>query len=279
MATYKLLALDVDGTLLSSRHHLPRRTARAVKRAIESGFLVTLATGRPYQMALPVARALGISLPLVVADGASGIDPQTGRRLWHEPIPAALTLALVRELEHYDLAIHLLLETMNLGNRRLRVGWRTLLRGHPRALPLTWAGLRSYPRWVEPKLSQYLAANPVAAPKLWVAGPAAELQAARRAVQARFGEEIRFAPSGDLTRGGVSKASGLGRLAAHLGLAPAEVMAVGDHFNDYEMLAFVGCGIAMGNAPPEVKAQARFVTGTSDEYGVAQVIEQFVLKR
>ena len=77
--------------------------------------------------------------------------------------------------------------------------------------------------------------------------------------------------------GGVSKRLGLQTLAAHLDVTQAETMAIGDHLNDVEMLAWAGVGVAMGNAVPEVKAVADWITASQAEDGVARAIERFIL--
>ncbi|MBI4550861.1 MAG: HAD hydrolase family protein, partial [Candidatus Latescibacteria bacterium] len=80
-----------------------------------------------------------------------------------------------------------------------------------------------------------------------------------------------------ITPAGVSKGSGLRELAGLLGIGLAETMAVGDNLNDLDMFATAGLSVAMGNATPEVKARARYVTASNNEDGVAAVIERFVL--
>lgn len=74
---------------------------------------------------------------------------------------------------------------------------------------------------------------------------------------------------------GVSKASGLAVLTEKLGIGPEEIVAVGDNYNDAEMLQYAGMGVAMGNAPDDVKRLARYVTDTNDQHGVAAVIRKF----
>jgi hypothetical protein len=80
-----------------------------------------------------------------------------------------------------------------------------------------------------------------------------------------------------ITPRGVSKGNGLRELAMLLGIHLSETIAVGDNLNDLDMLSTAGLGVAMGNATPEAKAQADYVTGSNNEDGVAQVIERFIL--
>src|SRR5438552_3098682 len=78
---------------------------------------------------------------------------------------------------------------------------------------------------------------------------------------------------------GSSKGAALEFVAQHLGIPLSEIIAVGDNLNDLEMIRTAGLGVAMGNAPPELRAQAGYVTSTNDEGGLAEVIERFILNR
>ncbi|EJL46775.1 hypothetical protein BAG01nite_35310 [Brevibacillus agri] len=117
------------------------------------------------------------------------------------------------------------------------------------------------------------------APKIFVTGEAERIAAARRELERASLEKIRVTASGErnleILPEGVSKASGLAVLTEKLGIGPEEIVAVGDNYNDAEMLQYAGMGVAMGNAPDDVKRLARYVTDTNDQHGVAAVIRKF----
>lgn len=138
----------------------------------------------------------------------------------------------------------------------------------------------NYPNRCVPDLLSYLTANPVEPPKLWVTGTAAQITEARKRLQTSLNEALRCAPAGtealEMMLTHTSKAAGLCRLAAKLGIDFSQVIAVGDSDNDVEMIREAGLGVAMGNAPADIRQMAGFVTRTNAEHGVAYVVEKFL---
>jgi hydroxymethylpyrimidine pyrophosphatase-like HAD family hydrolase len=283
-----LLALDCDGTLLDPAGQIRPRVRDAVREAAARGALVTLATGRRLGAARHYAEALGLRTPLVLHDGAAVQDPRTGALVYQDPLPPALVVPLVAAI--LDHGLH-------------PVACRLTADPDGDTLHVLAASER------DPLLAAYLAArSPVArgdraaleqaAPvvRLSGMGPAGAARRFTAHVEGRLdalGCAIRLnAPlayadlplhMAQVTNGGCSKARALAALAAHHGLTLADCVAVGDGENDLELLREVGAaggaGVAMGQAPPAVRAAAGHTVAGNDADGVAEAVARFVLPR
>lgn len=282
---YRLLALDVDGTLLTSQGAITRRTKRAIRRAMAAGIHVTLATGRVLPSARLFARALGLGTPLVVSDGALIADP-AGAPGGQPAILFARRLdrGLAREVTGFllDAGLPVVLHYDDHLASSYRVPWANLIKSLTRAHLRHYLAMRRAIRYLAgPELARYIDAGRDGPAKISAIGDEQRLQPVQRELAARFGERVHLTHSGprsfDILAAGVSKAAGLERLASLLGVGREEIVAIGDNDNDLEMLRFAGLGVAMGNAAEAVRRCARFVTRTNDEDGVAYVIERILL--
>jgi 5-amino-6-(5-phospho-D-ribitylamino)uracil phosphatase len=271
---YRLLAIDIDGTLVNSRHELTPVVRAALKRAGEAGIHVVLATGRRYSHALPLLETLGIDVPVVTASGALVKNPADHRTLYQAQFDRA---SLLEALALMD-----------------RCGFDPALCGDTYAEGFDFYHARTEAR--TPELAGYFALNPGRG-RLWpelITNPPpavfagftmgtleqmialeAELQ---RKLAGRLHCHVLRSPryTGfllELSPEGVTKWSGVQHLAGGWGIDDAEICAVGDDVNDIAMIRGAGLGIAMGNAQPSVKAAADRIAPTHDEDGLAQVVE------
>jgi HAD superfamily hydrolase (TIGR01484 family) len=261
----RLVASDVDGTLLGADDRPGERLLAVLGRMRAAGVPLVLATGRPPRWILPVCDAIGMRGLCVAANGAV---------LWDAGTDEVLAAA---EFDRDTLA-----EVI----ARLRV-----------ALPAAGLAVERVPRpgvaefcceptyehaWPQSDHVEIPAAELAAEPAVKVLarrrGVASDVLAA--AVRAELGElvDVTFSAGGGLVEcsvRGVTKAHGLAQAAAHLGVTAEEVLAFGDMPNDLEMLRWAGHGVAMGNAHPELHAAADEVTARHDEDGVAVVLERW----
>lgn len=277
VSLYKLLALDIDGTVLNSRGAISPRVAVAIAGAKHAGMLVTLATGRSLRAALPVAQALEISAPLVVNNGALVVASESGRVLLKRALPAPVATQAVQFLQ--------------------RLGFTTFARRYCQSGPDLFyeqgpavaeqACLLGRDR--EAVCQVFDLAGAVASMDLLKVmtldrTPAIEAAAGYLAGHLGGAYTLLITPEMpgysllEVSACGVSKATGLERLTALNGIRPDEVVAFGDNINDLEMLQFAGLGVAMGNAPDVVKQAAKAVTASNDEDGVAQLLDQYILR-
>lgn len=271
----RLLVLDVDGTVCDSRHEIAAATVAAVERVRAAGIRVLLATGRRYRDTLPVAERLGITDPLVTASGALVKDPRTHATLTRATFAAGVlagVLRLVVEQGHEPIVYT---DSYSAG-----------FDFHCRRLPGPDAGGRGVAEYldrnrgladVRPDLAT---APPEAAFAGFAMGPREAMLGLEAALRAAWPDELSLhtirSPRYrdwmcEIAPAGVTKWSGVAGLAAQLGIKPETVCAVGDDVNDLPMIRGAGLGIAMGNAPEEVRAAADHVVAANDDGGIAEV--------
>lgn len=256
-----LLAVDVDGTLLNSKHELTPTTARALRAAAAAGVTVVLATGKTRHATRNAREALGLRTPGVYAQGLAVYDGE-GTLLFEE----CMTPALVAEAEAFVRAHHCAVVAYSGESLlTLAVGPQTdqFVNYHePRPVAVPTLVDRPVRKMII--LDAPGAARP-ARPEL-----ASQLGARATLVEALPGMVELLPP-------GASKGRGLQRLLNYLGVDPRQVLAIGDGENDVEMLHLARIGVAMGNAMPQALAAADYVTATNDADGVAQAVDRFLL--
>lgn len=271
----RLIGIDVDGTLLDSRGQIPQANIDAIHEAIGAGIHIALVTGRSYPFARPVADPLPTSVTLIVSNGAVERDMEgarVARRLLDRTIARAVLDATkpFRELAALvfdrDADRQVMFETMD---------WE-----HP--------GRKAY--WAR---NQSLIAQSVPLENALVEDPIQVMfnggvEAMRSLYYALHAEADGFAVSLteylhrdfsliDVTAPTATKGRALAWRADQLGLSREEVMAVGDNFNDVEMLEFAGLPVVMGNSVEELKQRGWVMTGDNEHAGLAEAIRRFAL--
>jgi Cof subfamily protein (haloacid dehalogenase superfamily) len=274
MPPVRLIAIDIDGTLLDSNFQVSERNLAALRRAHSLGVEIALATGRRHLFALPVARALGFEVALISSNGA--ITTGSDGTLFHrDPLPVACALELVEHMTDFrrNLVItydggesgSLLLETLE----ELTGSIKRWLEKNAQHL-----------RFVQP-IEQGLEGDPIQA---MFCGTVERMAAAQQqlmknkqlltritALRTQYNE--RDLCMVDILNKGCTKGAALERWAAHKGYPACEVMAIGDNYNDIEMLEFAGLAFIMGNAPEELRERGWQTTLNNNENGVAQAVE------
>jgi len=262
----RLLALDLDGTLMDDDMVIRSQRVRRAVTAAQERVVVTLATGRMFNFALPFAHGLGITAPLICYQGGLIQAPDADVPLYR----ATMEPALAREV-------------LELRSRR---GWHLVLyagadvfldeRQHPETFYRDMVGER--PVWVDDLRAVLDGHDPV---KFIVFVEPHEADRVEAELRQTFGERMEVTRSHALiiegNPRGVSKGDALRRLAAHLRIPQAEVMAIGDQDNDASMIAWAGLGVAMDNGSPAVKAVADWIAPPLAEDGAAVAIERFIL--
>jgi Cof subfamily protein (haloacid dehalogenase superfamily) len=274
----RLIALDIDGTLLDSRWQLPEANRVAIGEAVRRGIEVALVTGRRYDFAMPIAHQLDSVLTLIVSNGAL-IRSKEGRTHLRHLLPkqtAAQVLHLTTEWREGAAVIfdrerenQLMLESLD-PDDSLRYAYYSR--------NLEFIGLAS-------PLESCLTEDPI---QVMLSGRIAAMREAEARLRAvDFTQEFRLALTCyeqkdfamiDVIPAGCSKGSSLAEWAALRSIAREEILAIGDNHNDLEMLSFAGIPVVMGNGVPELKTYGWHETGTNDENGVALAIEQFALR-
>jgi len=274
--SFRLLALDIDGTLLRSDKVLSPRTRRAVDAARERGIKIVLATGRRYPSARKVAEDLGGDVPLVLHNGALVVEGGVIVRCVLLPPALAVRALLLGRAQ----GLHGVLHCGGAGEGRLLVEEEAL------ASRLVGYYLERSRRDVQVVDDLQEAAAREDVVQVMFGGPRADMDAFSPGLLHELGPEARiertvYLDSGvailDVLAGGVGKAEALAFVRARWGISAAETLAIGDNWNDHEMLEQAGLGLVMGNADPELRRSGLPVLPTNDEDGVAVAIEAHLL--
>jgi Cof subfamily protein (haloacid dehalogenase superfamily) len=271
----RLIGIDVDGTLLDSRGRMPEENRQAIYEVVARGVHVALVTGRSYPFARPVADPLPPAITLIVSNGAVERAPDgttLARRLLPRQVAGAV-LDATRSYRHAAALIfdrngerQFIFETMDWENPNRKGYWATNQALIERCLPLEEA----------------LVEDPIQVMFNGAVGEMRMLSGILGASDGTFSVSVteyedRDFTLLDVTAPEATKGRALAWRAAEMGLSRDEVMAVGDNFNDIEMLEFAGRPVVMGNAVPALKSRGWVVTGRNDEGGLAQAIQRFVL--
>lgn len=282
---YRLIALDLDGTLLTSRHEITPRTREALRAARERGIVTAVATGRSPQSACYFSRLIGGG-PVISCNGAGVLDTD-GSTIAAKAIPKAPLQRCLQIGAGHGLLLECYTERGIVLDRpaaHMRAYWRWVRPGMGPARALgalasIWrtnkiTAVRSLAAWSE-------APDHPPVLKLMAVGAAGALAAAAEQIR-REVPGLALTSSGsdniEIMAAGVSKGYGLQLLGAALKIPRQAMLAFGDSANDLEMLTYAGTGVAMGTAPAAVKAAAaRVAAATCDQDGVASVIEELCL--
>lgn len=273
----RLLAIDVDGTLLDRQGHLPPANRAAVEAAIGRGVEVMIVTGRSHHFVRPIADLLPGPIELIVNNGALVKDAD-GRTLLARPMPQAVALDVLAVTRDFRGDAGIVFDRT--GSQQ--VVYESVDSAHP-GRRAYFERNRAFLDAISP-LELALTDDPVAVvfngavDRMRALAGVIDRAAIRASVEVTSTEyEARDFALVDVLARGCSKGSTLSLWAARRGLDRSQVMAVGDNLNDLEMLEFAGLPVVMGNGVDALKNRGWAVTGTHDDAGLAQAIERYVL--
>jgi Cof subfamily protein (haloacid dehalogenase superfamily) len=269
----RLLVLDIDGTIAGPSNTVREPVIQAIQAAQAQGVQVALATGRMYRSALRFYKTVGSQLPLITYQGAWIQSPQDAQPLKQWALDPELAHHLVDYFEHPDradkISIHLYYND-DLYVRAIHPETQSYA-DRSEVTPIVVEDLRSVLQNPPTKL-------------LALSKDTDLIDRCLIELKSRFATHELYLTTSvatflEATNPEVNKGAAVKYLAEQvLGLSADQVMTVGDNFNDVEMLAYAGIGVAMGNAPDGVKAEANWVAPTVDQDGVAAAIAQFITK-
>ncbi|HEU4769058.1 MAG TPA: Cof-type HAD-IIB family hydrolase [Pyrinomonadaceae bacterium] len=282
-----LLALDLDGTLLNGRGQISDRNRTAIDSARATGVRVALVTGRRFRDSRPIALELGLDVPVIAHNGALTKHAETLETVSVLPLPLAAAREALRvgrasgadpllSDDHEGLGV-LVYDRLSGENAAVHkyVAWARRIHGEEE-------GKRSV-RQVE-SLEEYLDHEPI---HLAFSGACKKMDQLEELLHAELGSTVKILGTKyleqdftliDVVNPAASKGAGVAATAAELGVAPGEIMAIGDNYNDLEMLLFAGTGVVMANAPLSLREIAGLhPTASNTEDGVALAIEQFII--
>lgn len=258
----KLIATDMDDTLLGPQGKLSPRTKAALSEAMRRGVKLVLASGRMPQAMSETARELGVNGPVIAYNGGLITDLETGRTIKSWPVPQELAreaAAIAEELGGHVQVYQNGAYSFAQDNDYARAYGDSIgLYGH--------AAGKAISEWFTGE-----------ADKLLIIGQPEQISRWVVQMQAHFGKRLSCAISRpnyiEVFRAGVDKSAALKELAARYGIGPDEIAAFGDGENDLGMVGYAGHGYIMANARPGVKQRAANIAPSNAEDGLAQVVE------
>lgn len=261
---YKLIAVDIDGTLLNSQGILTKRTRDTIHRLWKDGIHFAISTGRPIQGVMPLVEEIGLDLPLITYNGSMVLTATTREVIYQ------------RVMEP-----HAVRDVYALGES---LGVTMLL----------WSNNRLYTNRVNEKSKYYskitnteleridsLETLEKETTKILWHDEVERINELLASIPGRFNNEsVVYHTSRpyflEFVDKEASKAIAIEVLSKSYSITRDQVMAIGDSYNDISMLEYAGLGVAMGNAPEDIKKVADVITATCDEDGVAEAIEKYV---
>jgi Cof subfamily protein (haloacid dehalogenase superfamily) len=274
----RLIALDIDGTLLDSRWKLPEANRVAICEAARRGIEVALVTGRRYDFAMPVAQDLGCPLTMIVNNGGM-IRSSSGETRLRHLLPADVARSALQMCAKWREGAAVIFDRPRANQLMLeRLETDDSIRYAYYSRNLEFIG------FAEP-LESCLTEDPL---QVMYSGTVAEMEEAEKLLAtSSVGERVRLAVTKyaardfgmlDVLPPGRTKGAALAEWAQRQGLEREEILAIGDNHNDLEMLHFAGIPVVMGNCVPELKSYGWHETHSNDESGVAAAIEKFALR-
>jgi Cof subfamily protein (haloacid dehalogenase superfamily) len=260
---YRLVVLDMDGTLLNNDHQVSSANKVAIDRLKTEGVSVALASGRPYESIYPYVQELGIDLPIIAANGALIKNPLLDEVFYATALPINLAKEIIeygQQNQHpislyHDGEVHTFHESM------VKVHW-DLEKLNARVISI-----------FEEKKDLY---------KIIYKNTPQKIEEAFHHLERKYKEKLYITRSDDMYLDvmniNASKGKALHRLIEMLNISSDEVVVMGNSFNDIAMFELAGLAIAMDNAPQEVKNSADFVTKSNNEDGVAYALDRLIGK-
>jgi Cof subfamily protein (haloacid dehalogenase superfamily) len=261
---YKLVAVDIDGTLLNSEGIITEKTREAIKKAVKNGVVFSICTGRPIQGVESFNSLLNLDSPFITYNGAMIVMGKSKEILFEQNLEA-------------EAARDILSIGKELGTTMV-----------------IWSNNKLYTYELNEKVNDYkqiAKIEPVIIHDeeeviregitkiLWYDTPE-KLDGYQDILIDKLGDSVNYCTSRpiflEFFSKKVSKAVAMEKIGEHFGIKREEMIAIGDGFNDLPMIEYAGLGVAMGNAPELIKAKADYVTLSNDEDGIAHVLEEFL---
>jgi Cof subfamily protein (haloacid dehalogenase superfamily) len=265
--TYKLIAIDIDDTLINDDKKILPGTRSSIEEAIAQGVVVTIATGRMYASAKQLAQQLDLNVPIISYQGSFVKDGQDGTVLYERSVPV-------------DVAQELFSLSAERGYHIQAYINDELYAAEENDRLIAYCKLSNIPYKIEPDFAKL---STVPSTKLLMIDEPEKLDILMEELQPRFGDRVHMTKSKpnflEFVHKEGTKGDALRFLANYFGCTIDETIAIGDSWNDAEMIEAAGLGVAMGNAVPSLKEIADYVTASNNDEGVKQVIDKFVLNK
>ncbi|RAP21097.1 hypothetical protein C2W64_03625 [Brevibacillus laterosporus] len=270
MQNYKMIVLDLDDTLLQDDHTISARTKNALMKAQEAGVKVVLASGRPTFAMIHIAEELELEKYgsfILSFNGAKIINYKTKEELFSSTLPVETVHGLYDISKKEDVSI--------LTYDGDDIVAETITAYTQKESEITGMHIKEVDSFNQ------AITRPVV--KVLMVDEPTKLAIVEKKLQKQLEGKLSVMRSKpfflEFTEAGVDKGTSLHQLIKQVGIEQEEVIAIGDSYNDLAMITFAGLGVAMGNAPDDIKEVANYVTDTNMNHGVAKVVETFILNK
>ncbi|MEQ8197716.1 MAG: Cof-type HAD-IIB family hydrolase [Clostridiaceae bacterium] len=274
---YKLVCVDMDGTLLNSRKRISSETRKSVMEAARQGVIVAISTGRIYNNAAFYSKNINLKSPVIAANGAI-ITGKDSREIFKGVIGHETSVRILNILEKYSLTPHFhTRDSVFCGSSINSFASRLFMtRGMPDEYKIRIHSISGESKWesiLKEKEADILKCITFSKSQSKIKKVKEELQGIKE-IQVTSSNAFNI----EINASGISKGTGARILSEHLGIEREAVMCIGDSENDLSMIEFAGLGVAMGNAAERVKEKADFVTVSNNNNGVGYAINKFILE-
>ena len=276
---YKMICIDMDGTLLGRGKKISQHSKDVIKKAHDMGVEIVVTTGRLYNNAAYFSRLLGVSSPVIAANGAIVIDHKTNDIIYEKAIPKDQCMEVLRVLNKHKVPFHFhTTDTIYCNNWMSRLGTQLYMTKQQISfedLHVKYSTLNKENQWKyifdkeDGRIAKCIAASPSVKKIIKVKEELANLTNIVYFGSGPHSIEINFA--------GVSKGNSVKALLEKYNIKREELICIGDNENDVSMIKFAGLGVAMGNAIQMVKDAADYITDTNRNDGVAKAIQKFII--
>ena len=263
---FRLIALDIDGTLTNSKKTISEKTREQLIKYQKNGGTIVLASGRPTQGILPYAAALRLKEfggYILFCNGAGIIECATGNVIYQDKLPLEYIPQIYDMIKDYPVGINTYRGDKILAGNQINKYTEIEARINRMELCFT----DSFVEDVNFDISKCL-----------LHGEPEVINELEKILGEKFGKELGIFRSEpfflEIVPRGIDKASSLGRLLKTLSLHKDQCIAFGDGFNDISMLKYAGLGVAMSNASDTVKNSADYVAGSNDDDGIAVLLSE-----
>ena len=269
---YRLLAIDLDDTLLDDRSRISPRNKQAIREAVKRGLIITISTGRMYRTSIPYVKELALNTdwPMINYQGALIKTTENGEVLDHRPLANDLAFAVASVAEENGEEICAYIDERLYINRENRY---SLYYRQKYDVAVEAVG----------RLDLFLERHGWSPTKMTIFNWDGKFTKVKAVLKSGYpGKFTMLKPHPfflEFTDRRATKGQALRRLAKELDIRREEIISFGDSHNDLDMIQYAGLGVAVANAFPEVLAAADLITAANTEDGVARVIEEYVLCR
>ncbi|MBP2627373.1 MAG: Cof-like hydrolase [Firmicutes bacterium] len=273
---YKLICIDVDGTLLNSKHRITKRTKEIILQAHQLGVHIVISTGRMYTDAEYYSNLVGVKSPVIASNGAFIKEKDNDKVIYKDVLGEKFSLELLEIFRKHQIKPYFCTpHKFYYGNIMFKFFYLATKILGSRSNKLDVEYVFSWDRWQ--KILQKEKNNIVKSEIIY--RDAALIYELRNELKKLTHLEIVDSSKHniEITRKGVSKGKAVAMLASLYDIKREEIITIGDSENDVSMIEYAGLGIAMGNAADSVKQRADYITDSNDNEGVANAINKFIL--